>query len=109
MATRYKLVRLDDDGSESIVMTAESENNQSLSIKTSVGTLRADAETAKEGGYDAVYLHFIPDGCPEGIDIARLRHQPENDQLQLDIWADPESEDPTQTIMLNPKEIAWQL
>ena len=81
MATRYKLVRLDDDGSESIVMTAESENNQSLSIKTSVGTLRADAETAKEGGYDAVY----------------------------DIWADPESEDPTQTIMLNPEEIAWQL
>ncbi len=66
------------------------------------GTLVADAETPDIGGHYAIYLGFIAENGNHR-DIACLRD--EDADLELKVWGDTQSEDPTDTYLFDGNEL----
>ena len=70
------------------------------------GTLIADAETPDIGGHYAIYLGFIAENGSHR-DIACLRDEDADlsGDLELKVWGDPQSEDPTDTYLFDENEL----
>ena len=78
---------------------------QTLSIKSHAGTFHADVETRDETMHTAIYLRFTPEGMTESIDIACIRDIDNSKNVQVLLWGDVSTEDPSEDITLFREDI----
>lgn len=80
-----------------------------LSIKSHAGTFHADVETRDDTMHTAIYLRFTPEGMDESIDIACIRDIDNSKDVQLLLWSDVSSEDPSEDITIFRDDIEQAL
>lgn len=77
------------------VITQDSNGLMTISIQCNAGVLHADMETRGQTPHNAIYIRFTPIGKNESIDIACARDIDNSRDLDVKLWADPSTEDPT--------------
>ena len=75
-------------------------NNCTIALHCPCGTFHADLETTEETPHNAIYLRFTPANKTESVDVACIRDIDNSNDVDVKLWGDVFTEDPTIEVRL---------
>ena len=99
---RYKLALIpDEDTTPESNLEIDKNGQPTLSIECAAGTFYADVESQRNTAHNGIYLSFVPKNSTDSIDIAAIKDTDDPNTIQLLVWGDVFTEDPSEELYLN--------
>lgn len=107
--TKYKAENIQPMKDQPYI-TIDNFGHISLCLQSENNTLMADVDTIKDCGYNAMYIVLRPNNADGTIDIAALKESTTGDKnLEIKVWGNSFSEDPSETLTLYHEDICKAL